>query len=306
VTDATILIPTFRHAALLPHAIESALDQEGVSIELFVVGDGVEDATREVLARYERDDRVRFFDLPKGPRLGEAHRHPLMSEASGPVVTYLSDDDLLCRDHVATMVELLANADFAHPPSARFRADGSLLFFPWDYSRPEFRDIARGRRGSIGLTGVAHTMDAYRRLPRGWRTTPEGMPTDHWMWLQFMELPAIRVVRGERLTYLTFPDPVFGKLPDAERAGQLAGWFRRSRERGFADELDDRLRDAVRLAAEDYHLWARREQLSVREIRSTRTWRLRDRLVRIRPVRALLARRHSDSDRPPPKADPAR
>jgi hypothetical protein len=305
VTDATILIPTFRHAALLPHSIESALDQEGVSIELFVVGDGVEDATREVMARYANDDRVRFFDLPKGPRLGETHRHPLMSEASGPIVTYLSDDDLLLRDHVATMVELLANADFAHPPSARFGADGSLLFFPWDYSRAEFRDIARGRRGSIGLTGVAHTMDAYRRLPYGWRTTPEGMPTDHWMWLQFMDLPAIRVVRGERLTYLTFPDPIFGKLPEAERAGQLAGWFRRSREGGFADELDDRLRVAVRLAAEDYHLWARQEQLNVREMRSTRTWRLRNRLVRIGPVRALFAR-DPGSDRPPPETDPAR
>ena len=145
-TDVTILIPTFRHAAVLPYAIDSALDQEGASIELFVVGDGVEDATREVMARYEGDGRVRFFDLPKGPRLGEAHRHPLMPQASGRIVTYLSDDDILLRDHAATMLELLENADFAHPPSARFRADGSLLFFPWDYSRPEFRDVARGRR----------------------------------------------------------------------------------------------------------------------------------------------------------------
>ena len=41
--DATILIPTFRHAAVLPWAIESALDQRGASVELVVVGDGVED-----------------------------------------------------------------------------------------------------------------------------------------------------------------------------------------------------------------------------------------------------------------------
>jgi glycosyltransferase involved in cell wall biosynthesis len=48
-TDATILIPTHRHAAFLPYAIESALDQRGAAVELFVVGDGVEDATREVI-----------------------------------------------------------------------------------------------------------------------------------------------------------------------------------------------------------------------------------------------------------------
>jgi glycosyltransferase involved in cell wall biosynthesis len=295
-TDATIVIPTFRHAAVLPYAIESALDQEGASIELYVIGDGVEDATRAVLARYEDDSRVRFFDLPKGPRLGEAHRHPLLPQAAGRIVTYLSDDDLFLRDHVATMLELLEDADFAHPPSARFDADGTLLFFPWDYSRPEFRAIARGRRGSIGLTGVAHTLDAYSRLPYGWRTTPEGMPTDHWMWLQFMELPGLRVVRGERLTYLTFPDPVYGKLPDDERARRIADWFRRSREPGFAEELDGMLREAVRRAAEDYHLWARGEQLTVEAMRSSRTWRLHDRLLAFGPARALLARR--------PKPDP--
>ncbi len=41
--DASILIPTHRHAALLPYAIRSALDQEGASVEVLVVGDGVED-----------------------------------------------------------------------------------------------------------------------------------------------------------------------------------------------------------------------------------------------------------------------
>jgi Glycosyl transferase family 2 len=295
VTDATILIPTYRHAALLPYAIESALDQAGASIELFVVGDGVEDPTRKVLAGFADDPRVRFFDLPKGPRLGEAHRHPLLAEASGRIVTYLSDDDLLLRNHASTMLELLDGADFAHPPSAKFSADGTLLFFPWDYSRPEFREMARGRRGSIGLTGVAHTMDAYRRLPFGWRTTPVGMPTDHWMWLQLTELPGVRCMRGERLTYLNFPDPVWGAMSESEREGQLADWLRRSREPGFEDELDGLLRDAVRRAAEDYHLWARREQLTIEAIHSSRTWRLRDRLLRPGLLRAILARRRESS-----------
>jgi glycosyltransferase involved in cell wall biosynthesis len=47
--DATILIPTHRHPALLPYAVRSALAQGGAEIEVFVVGDGVEDATRTAL-----------------------------------------------------------------------------------------------------------------------------------------------------------------------------------------------------------------------------------------------------------------
>ena len=290
-TDATILIPTHRHAAFLPYAIESALDQSGVTLELFILGDGVEDATREVVARFSDDPRVRFFDLPKGARLGEAHRHGVLGEASGRIVAYLADDDLLLASHVSNMLRLLRDADFAHPVSAGFDADGVLDYFPWNYGRPIFQDLARGRVGSIGLTGTAHTLEAYRRLPFGWRTTPLGMPTDHWMWLQFLDLPSMRAVMGERLTYLSFPEPVWGKVPEGKRAATLAEWLRHSREPGFEDELEVMLRDAIRRAAEDYHVWARTEQLAVKALHGTRTWRLRTRLLGVRPLRKPRARR---------------
>ena len=63
-TDASILIPTHRHPALLPFALRSALAQEGVTVEVLVVGDGVEDDTRAALAPFLEDDRVWSFDNP--------------------------------------------------------------------------------------------------------------------------------------------------------------------------------------------------------------------------------------------------
>jgi hypothetical protein len=121
------------------------------------------------------------------------------------------------------------------------------------------------------------------------------MPTDHWMWLQFIDLPDVRCVRGDRLTYLTFPDPVWGSMPEDERAAELASWLRRSREPGFDDELDRMLREAIRRAAENYHLWARSEQLALEDVHSSRTWRLRERLIGILPLRRLLARGSTSS-----------
>jgi len=288
--EATILIPTFRHAKLLPHALASALDQTVTDLEVFVVGDGVEDSTRAVLEPFLADARVRFFDRPKGPRNGEVHRHAALQGASGRIVCYLSDDDLLLRGHVAEMLRLLEGADFAHPAPARLAALGVLDFFPWNYSRQEFVDIAHGRRGSIGLTGTAHTVNAYQRLPHGWRTTPSGMSTDHYMWLQFLDLPDLRCAMSDRLTYLSFPDPVWGQLGEDDRAAELEKWLRRSREDRFEEEIDGVLRDAIRRAAEDYHLWARREQLAVAAIRATRTWRARELLLRVPPLRALTRR----------------
>lgn len=289
-TDASILIPTHRHTALLPYAIRSALDQDGASVEVLVVGDGVEDETREIVAGFA-DPRVRFFDFPKGERLGEAHRHSVLQQAAGRIASYLADDDLLLRDHAAEMGRLLENADFAHSVSAHLAADDVLEYFPWNMGRSEFQELARPRRGSIGLTGVAHTLEAYRRLPHGWRTTPNGMPTDHYMWIQWLDLPDFRGVMGDRLTYLTFPDPLWGQLPEEERAEALASWLRRSREPGFDQVLDRMLREAIRRAAEDYHVWARTEQLALETLKESRAWRLRERLIRIGPLRALLARR---------------
>jgi hypothetical protein len=117
------------------------------------------------------------------------------------------------------------------------------------------------------------------------------MPTDHYMWTQWVDLPGFRGAMGERLTYLTFPDPVWGRLPEPERTAALADWLRRSREPGFGDELDALVHAAVLRAAEDYHLWARREQRMVETLESSRTFRVRERLVRLGPLRALLARR---------------
>ena len=97
------------------------------------------------------------------------------------------------------------------------------------------------------------------------------------MWRQWLEQPGFRGAMGERLTYLTFPDPWWGKLPTEERTASLEDWFRRSREPGFAEELEALLQEAVRRAAEDYHLWARSEQLTVQAIRQTRVWRTRER-----------------------------
>jgi len=157
--DATILIPTHDHAALLPTAIASALAQRSASFEIFVVGDGVGDDTRQVMTQYAADPRVRFFDFPKGERHGERHRHVALQEARGAIVCYLSDDDVLMPEHVAEMRHLLADVDFAHSTPVIVGPDGILVHRPADLARPEFLAlISEGRNNFIGLTGrCAHT-----------------------------------------------------------------------------------------------------------------------------------------------------
>ena len=286
-TDATILIPTFRHPALLPFALRSALAQEGANVEVFVVGDGVEDDTRAALEPFLGDSRVTFFDRPKGERNGERHRHEALEHASGRVVCYLSDDDLLLSDHVVEMQRLLEDADFAHSAPFLLRTDGSLAFAAIDLSERRFWPfLGTGRWNKIVLTGVAHTLETYERLPHGWRPAPPDIWTDLSMWRQFLDLPGLRARTGTRITALHAPDSERRGMTDAERVRELEHWWARTQEPGFTAELERMAAAELRRVAVRHELRIQELKATLHAIQSTRLWRARTRLAALKPQRA--------------------
>jgi GalNAc5-diNAcBac-PP-undecaprenol beta-1,3-glucosyltransferase len=257
VIDATILIPTHRHAAFLACALDSALGQASasVTIEVFVVGDGVDDDTRQVLEPFLGDPRVRFFDFPKGERHGELHRHVALQEARGEIICYLGDDDVLLPSHVVEMRRLLVEADLAHSLPMRVFPDGVLRYKPGDLSRPEFLSLIRqGTNNFISLTGAAHARATYDRLPRGWRPAPPGKPTDIHMWQQFSTLSGFRGVTGTKVTAIHFPDPVWRAVDDGTRAAAVRSWLDRALRPDGESELESLLERALWLAAQDAKL----------------------------------------------------
>jgi GalNAc5-diNAcBac-PP-undecaprenol beta-1,3-glucosyltransferase len=290
-TDATILIPTYRHAALLPYSVRSALAQEGASIELLVVGDGVEDDTRAALEPFLDDPRVRFFDLPKGERSGELNRHTALAEATGRIVCYLSDDDLLLPSHVATMLELLEDADLAHGAPFVVQPVDGLAYIPFNLAQESQQArLRQGRWNAIGLTGAAHTLAAYRLLPWGWRPAPTDVWSDLHMWRQFLDLPNFRGATGMDLTFLNFPSPTWGKLPDEERVAALVSWSATIRDPTARRSLAQQARRTSIETAAAFSLWFGDLSARMAIVESSRTWRLRNRLLDLRPVRVLAAR----------------
>jgi hypothetical protein len=298
IPDATLLIPTHRHGAFLPVALRSALAQRSASVEIFVVGAGVDDATREAIRPFLGDVRVRFFDLPKGERLGEHHRHQALLEAKGEIVCYLSDDDVLFPGHVVEMKRLLAKVDFAHSTPVIVHPNGVLEYRPADLARAEFLALIReGRNNFIGLTGAAHTRAAYDRLPHGWRPAPAGKPTDIYMWQQFADLPRFRGATATRLTAVSLPDPAWRAVDDVCRAAVLEHWLTRSQLPGGEDEIQRLLEGAVWRAAQDFKLrsiYLSRELECARrdpQLLQTALWKKAARkLTRYEPFRTLRKR----------------
>jgi hypothetical protein len=339
---AAVLVPTHEHPETLDLAVRSALEQTIEEIEVVVIGDGVGEETREVVAGLRREDsRVRFLDLPKGPNHGEVHRGTAIDETDAEFVCYLCDDDLLLPGHVESMAEALEDADLAHSRNGRLDDRGAWHPYPADLGSEHCREwVLRPDRNVVSLTGTAHTVAAYRRLPHGWRTTPEGRWPDHYMWQQFLAQPWVRAATATRVTALQLPSHLEGRAdrPPEQRRDELealraslatAEGRERFEKRVLRDTLDHaaeeylrrdefqerlvfaeaRLRETETLLTETgarlteamTHLAETEErraeaEASLLAVGETRTWRLRGRLLRIAPLRALARATGRDRD----------
>ena len=226
---ATVLIPTHDHGPTLLRSVRSALAQTVEDLEVFVVGDGVPDVTREVMGELTASDaRVRFFDNPKGPRHGELHRHAALQEARGDIVCYLADDDLWLPGHLEELQRLLGEADFAHALPLWIDGDGEIHHLRIDLARPYWRELLLGGENRIPLSCGAHTLELYRRLPAGWRTTPDETFTDLYMWQQILAVPGSRAVSGTVPTVLHFPSSAREGWTEAQRLAELDAWSKPS------------------------------------------------------------------------------
>ncbi|MET4575714.1 glycosyltransferase involved in cell wall biosynthesis [Ottowia thiooxydans] len=220
---ATVVVPTFDHGPLIELAVNSALRQS-VPVEVFIIGDGVPEGHKPFLRKLAaQDPRVRFFDHPKSPGRGERYRHEALLQARGEIICYLCDRDLWLPDHVAQLLHLLQNADFAHSLPLHLLPD-QTLFFPLDLAHPAFRDqvITHGNR--IPLSCAGHTLNFYKRMPEGWSDTPHGEPTDWHMFRKFLRLAECRCASGTLPTALTFPSPPRKAWAPETRMLELQAW----------------------------------------------------------------------------------
>jgi len=279
-TTATVMIPTHAHPATLPYSITSVLEQTLQDFELFIVGDGVGDDTRAAVRPFlDNDKRIRFFDLPKGPRKGEAHRHEvLVKEASGRFCAYLGDDDLWFPNHLETMNETLKNADFGHTLHLDSRRKGEVVPFAANLNDPNFK--ARMQReffNRFDMTFTGHTLAAYRRLPVGWEAPPATFPwNDLFLWRKFLAEPWCRVRSTMVATAIYFATSTRKRTSNREHADELAYWTKRMKQPDFYAEL---ARDLVeRLALQAAGVEARLHELEVAIERAKRQHAMRNSL----------------------------
>jgi glycosyltransferase involved in cell wall biosynthesis len=164
----TVLMPTHYRPDVIGFAVDSVLRQSEPDFELFVVGDGVGDDTRDVVGRYD-DERIRFFDMPKAAGLGYANRNVALKEAAGRYIAFAADDDLMFPDQLERMAATLDRDGViaAYGESLWVSADG--------IAAPDLTNLSDARE-------LEHFLDRANTMPFGVlayrREAFEG--ADHW------------------------------------------------------------------------------------------------------------------------------
>ena len=211
------------------------LNQTIKDIEVFVIGDGVEGASREILQDLaDTDERVHFHDRPKFISRGEPYRHEALQEARGRIVTYSCDRDLWLPHHLETLDKALTEVDFAHTLEFIVPSNGPI-HTPrhLDLSKPRHRKAMQPRMRRFnalmapGLSCTGHTLDAYHRLPEGWTQTPTSYISDCYMWRKFSTNPKITTRTVAVPTLLYFHRGRFPGISLEQRLEELKPWTER-------------------------------------------------------------------------------
>lgn len=131
--DVSVIIPTFRRPAQLTEALQSALSQEGVTLEVVVLDDSPEGSAREAVERI--GDRRVIYRKRQEPSNGRPAvvRNAGWPMATGRYVHFLDDDDRVAPGAYRAFVRALD----AHPN--RGVAFGRVEPFGSDPALPQHR-----------------------------------------------------------------------------------------------------------------------------------------------------------------------
>jgi GalNAc5-diNAcBac-PP-undecaprenol beta-1,3-glucosyltransferase len=230
----SVLIPTHEHATTLAYAVRSVQMQAVDDIEILICGDGVSDAVRDqTLALARQDRRIKFFDLPKAPARGELNRDFVMRQAQSPIICHQNDDDLWLPGHFEVLAQALEKADFVGAIQVNVDTDDKVRAHYFDLERPEFvepwlkwkpNEFGPWACNGFGPVFVAHTREAFLRLPEGWTTTPDGLPADQMMWHRFLREPWCRARFLRWPIALHFPSPDRSGWSAEQRGEEMRRW----------------------------------------------------------------------------------
>lgn len=103
----SVIIPVYNGEGYVRDAIQSAINQSYVNIEVIIVNDGSSDNTLNICKQYENDNRIVILNKPNG---GAASARNLgLRYAKGSYIQFLDSDDSLLPETLEYVIENLTS-----------------------------------------------------------------------------------------------------------------------------------------------------------------------------------------------------
>lgn len=108
-TLISIITPTYNRGYIIWKTIHHIIRQKYKNWELLIVDDGSTDNTKQVIAQFQEDNRIKYIQLPhKGSQFA---RNEGLKVSSGKLITYVDSDDFLYNNYLSTAFDYFQ----AHP-----------------------------------------------------------------------------------------------------------------------------------------------------------------------------------------------
>jgi glycosyltransferase involved in cell wall biosynthesis len=99
----TVIIPTYNRDDTIKRAIDSVLNQTYKNLELIIVDDGSTDNTKDVIKKYLKDKRIRYFY--KQNKGVSSARNLGIKKANGEYIAFLDSDDEFEKNKLKVQLE---------------------------------------------------------------------------------------------------------------------------------------------------------------------------------------------------------
>lgn len=199
--SVSVIVPTRNRADVIPRALESALAQEEVALEVIVIDDGSTDRTPELIRDWSRGD-PRLHMVRNQESLGAAAaRNRAVEQATGEFLAFLDDDDEWLPGKLRSQVDMARRgpAGVVYCRFMEIDADGgerqgARIEFDVTSARPA---LVRGNL--IGLSTVLVRRSSFDKVGGFDVRLPRLQDWDLWIRLAgaerfaFMDTPCVRV-----------------------------------------------------------------------------------------------------------------
>jgi glycosyltransferase involved in cell wall biosynthesis len=252
-----LIIPTHNHPETLKWSIKSAQEQTVSSVRIVVIGDGVNDDSRDVIEEILKEDsRIHFIDKRKATRHGEEYRDDAIRQFDEPLIAYLGDDDLLFSNHLELLIESIGGCNFINSFPVIIGSAGSIYTIPAQISDKRFIDwhLNDEKRNSISLTGVMHTREIYLKLPVGWSPAPKSDYSDHYMWKKFFAHPDFLGITSKFATTAKFASSLRVHMSAIERELEISNFWEEMKDHNFQHKWNSKVSDSVLHSAYEFQL----------------------------------------------------